>query len=65
LQIIAAAGAGKTEVVAQRVAGLLEDGTDPEGMVAFTFTNRAAAELKQRINMNVWTRLKLAQKRRS
>jgi DNA helicase-2/ATP-dependent DNA helicase PcrA len=50
--------------VAQRVAGLLEDGTDPEGIVAFTFTNRAAAELKQRINMNVWTRLKLAQKRR-
>lgn len=49
LQIIAAAGSGKTEVVSQRVADLLADGVSPDGIVAFTFTERAAAELRQRI----------------
>jgi DNA helicase-2/ATP-dependent DNA helicase PcrA len=49
LQIIAAAGSGKTEVVSQRVASLLAGGVDPRGIVAFTFTERAAAELKDRI----------------
>jgi ATP-dependent DNA helicase UvrD/PcrA len=37
LQIIAAAGSGKTEVVSQRVADLLADGVPPAGIVAFTF----------------------------
>ncbi|WP_249019491.1 ATP-dependent DNA helicase [Conexibacter sp. S30A1] len=49
IQIIAAAGAGKTEVVSQRVAALLASGEDPSGIVAFTFTDKAAAELKERI----------------
>jgi DNA helicase-2/ATP-dependent DNA helicase PcrA len=49
LQIIAAAGSGKTEVVSQRVADLLVDGIAPAGIVAFTFTERAAAELRHRI----------------
>lgn len=49
LQIIASAGSGKTEVVSQRVADLLADGVPPTGIVAFTFTERAAAELRQRI----------------
>ena len=49
VQIIAAAGSGKTEVVSQRVALLLAEGVPPEGIVAFTFTERAAAELKARI----------------
>lgn len=53
LQIIAAAGSGKTEVVSQRVAMLLAEGVDPAGIVAFTFTERAAAELKQRIARRV------------
>lgn len=53
VQIIAAAGSGKTEVVSQRVASLLADGVDPRGIVAFTFTERAAAELKQRIAVRV------------
>src|SRR5882724_8531325 len=51
VQIIAAAGSGKTEVVAQRVASLLADGVDPRGIVAFTFTDRAAAELRDRIEL--------------
>lgn len=49
VQIIAAAGSGKTEVVSQRVADLLASGMAPAGIVAFTFTERAAAELRQRI----------------
>lgn len=50
LQIIASAGSGKTEVVAQRFAKLMADGTDPAGIIAFTFTERAAQELKARIS---------------
>ncbi|KLN34192.1 ATP-dependent DNA helicase [Cellulosimicrobium funkei] len=53
IQIIAAAGAGKTEVVSQRVASLLNDGEDPESIVAFTFTEKAAKELKERIRERV------------
>src|SRR5262245_9036682 len=49
LQIIASAGSGKTEVVSQRVADLLADGFSAESIVAFTFTERAADELKNRI----------------
>jgi DNA helicase II / ATP-dependent DNA helicase PcrA len=53
LQIIAAAGSGKTEVVSQRVASLLADGFPPESIVAFTFTERAASSLKLRIEQRV------------
>ncbi len=53
LQIIACAGSGKTEVVARRVATLLKNGAGaglaPRNIVAFTFTDKAAAELKERI----------------
>ena len=53
LQLIACAGSGKTEVVAQRVAHLLtkrgEQRLEPRNIVAFTFTEKAAAELKERI----------------
>ncbi len=57
LQIIAAAGSGKTEVVSQRVADLLDDPVPAEGIVAFTFTERAAEELKSRIAERVEDRL--------
>ncbi len=49
LQLIACAGSGKTEVVARRVAHLLKNGLAPRNIVAFTFTHKAAAELKERI----------------
>src|SRR5436309_4390576 len=49
LQIIACAGSGKTEVVAQGVVALLKNGLAPRNIVAFTFTDKAAAELKERI----------------
>jgi DNA helicase-2/ATP-dependent DNA helicase PcrA len=57
LQLIAGAGAGKTEVLACRVARLLDDaaggGLLPSSIVAFTFQEKAAAELKQRIARRV------------
>ena len=53
LQLIACAGSGKTEVVARRVVHLLSPGRKgtlaPRNIVAFTFTEKAAAELKERI----------------
>lgn len=53
LQLIACAGSGKTEVVAQRVVQLLTPRQAgvllPKNIVAFTFTEKAAAELKERI----------------
>ena len=53
LQLIACAGSGKTEVVARRVVQLLTPGKSetllPRNIIAFTFTDKAAAELKERI----------------
>jgi DNA helicase-2/ATP-dependent DNA helicase PcrA len=57
VQIIASAGSGKTEVVSQRVASLLQDGAPASSIVAFTFTEKAAAELKQRIRARVAAKL--------
>ena len=57
VQIIAAAGSGKTEVVSQRVASLLAGGEPAESIVAFTFTDKAAAELKERIRQRVTARM--------
>jgi DNA helicase-2/ATP-dependent DNA helicase PcrA len=49
LQILACAGSGKTEVLARRAVELLLKGIDPASVVAFTFTEKAAGELKRRI----------------
>ena len=53
LQLIACAGSGKTEVVARRVVHLLTpgraDSLAPRNIIAFTFTEKAAAELKERV----------------
>jgi DNA helicase-2/ATP-dependent DNA helicase PcrA len=57
IQIIAAAGSGKTEVVSQRVVDLLADGLPADSIVAFTFTERAAEELSNRIAHRVEDRL--------
>ena len=53
IQIIASAGSGKTETVSQRVAKLVAEGIDCSKIVAFTFTEKAAAELKERIRARV------------
>ena len=49
LQVIACAGSGKTESIARLVAALIDEGEEPSSIVAFTFTERAAVELKDRI----------------
>lgn len=54
LQIIACAGSGKTEFVSMRVAFMIAEGlAKPENIVAFTFTVRAAQELKFRIRSKI------------
>ena len=49
LLIIACAGSGKTQVLSRRIALLVSEGVPRESIVAFTFTDMAAGELKSRI----------------
>ena len=49
LLIIACAGSGKTQVLSRRIALLISEGVPKESIVAFTFTDMAAGELKSRI----------------
>src|ERR1051325_11495482 len=54
LQVIACAGAGKTEAISRRVSTLIEEGIEPAQIIAFTFTDRAATGLKNRITKRVF-----------
>ncbi|WP_048642568.1 ATP-dependent helicase [Cyclobacterium amurskyense] len=51
LQIIACAGSGKTQVISQRIVNILKskDDVNPSNIIAFTYTEKAAAELKTRV----------------
>ncbi len=51
--IIAGAGAGKTKTVTTRIVNLIKSGIQPENILAITFTNKAAKEMRERVHQMI------------
>ncbi len=51
LLIVAGAGSGKTKTLTSRLLNLLKNGAEPQSVIAITFTNKAADEMRSRVNL--------------
>ena len=51
--VIAGAGSGKTRVLTYKIVHLIKNGIDPFEILALTFTNKAAREMKSRISLMI------------